>query len=91
MSRLPIAISNIAFARTYTLQFLSDLPDADWFRMPLGGVTHIAWQVGHYITGEAQFLKYVPGAPPAESILPLQLFRSRIFSVANSVSGSLIA
>lgn len=47
MSRLDAALSNIAFARTYTLRFLDGLPEADWFRQAPGGVTHIGWQVGH--------------------------------------------
>ncbi|HET6575044.1 MAG TPA: DinB family protein [Fimbriiglobus sp.] len=46
MSRVTTALTNIVFARRYTLRFLDALPAADWFRMP-GGVTHIGWQVGH--------------------------------------------
>jgi hypothetical protein len=45
--RLQTALANIAFARAYTLRFLDASPSIDWFRMPPGGVTHVAWQVGH--------------------------------------------
>jgi hypothetical protein len=44
---LSLAIERIQFSRSYTKRLLEDVPDADWFRMPAEGVTHIAWQVGH--------------------------------------------
>jgi len=47
MSRLQSALDRIAFARSYTLRFLNDIPPGDWFKMPSEGVTHVAWQVGH--------------------------------------------
>jgi hypothetical protein len=47
MSRLQHAIDAIIFARTYTRGLLDTIDPADWFRMPAGGVTHVAWQVGH--------------------------------------------
>jgi len=34
-------------ARDYTNLLLAGTPTADWFRMPPGSVSHIAWQVGH--------------------------------------------
>ena len=45
--RLEIAIANIEFARGYTKTLLTDLTDADWFQIPSGCVSNIAWQVGH--------------------------------------------
>jgi hypothetical protein len=47
MSPLALALEQIRFARTYTLQRLADVDEADWFRPAPGGVTHVAWQVGH--------------------------------------------
>ncbi len=44
---LDIARKQIEFAREYTLSLIGDIDDADWFRMPSDGVTHLAWQVGH--------------------------------------------
>jgi hypothetical protein len=47
MSRIQTAITNIVFARNYTRWLLDSVPAADWFRMPDGCPSHIAWQVGH--------------------------------------------
>lgn len=47
MTRLQIALAQIQFAREYTLSLLSDIDEADWFQMPAGIGTHLAWQVGH--------------------------------------------
>ena|SRR5437660_9594726 len=52
MSRLQLAIEQIVFARNYTLRLLDKTEAADWFRQPPGGVTHIAWQVGHLAMAE---------------------------------------
>jgi uncharacterized damage-inducible protein DinB len=52
MSRLKIAIDQIAFARKYTLEILDQTPFEDWFRKPAGGISHIAWQVGHLAIAE---------------------------------------
>lgn len=46
-SRLELAIGQIRFARDYTLSLITDVAHDDWFRQPAGGVSHIAWQVGH--------------------------------------------
>ena len=37
----------IDFARNYTLTLLKDVHERDWFCMPAGVATHLAWQVGH--------------------------------------------
>jgi len=52
MSRLEMVRGMIRFARDYTRRFLDNLPPEDWFRQPPGGVTHIAWQVGHLAFAE---------------------------------------
>lgn len=44
---LNLALQQIQFARTYTLSLLGDIEDADWFAMPAGAPSHLAWQVGH--------------------------------------------
>ena len=51
-SRLELAINAIERSRRYTLQLLEDVDDADWFRQPSEGVTHVAWQVGHLAMAE---------------------------------------
>ena len=47
IDRLSLVISQIRFAREYTLSLLNDLSPEDWFRQPAGGVSHLAWQIGH--------------------------------------------
>lgn len=44
---LELAISQIRFAREYTLSLLDGIEATDWFRQPAEGVSHLAWQVGH--------------------------------------------
>ncbi|MBI3410779.1 MAG: DinB family protein [Planctomycetes bacterium] len=52
MTRLELAIEQLQFARAYTLHLLEHTKDADWLQQPPGGVTHIAWQVGHLAIAE---------------------------------------
>lgn len=47
ISRFDLARQQIEFARRYTLTLLEGLTDDDWFHVPAGAPTHIAWQVGH--------------------------------------------
>ncbi len=44
---LELAMSQIRFAREYTLTLLDGIESADWFRQPAEAVSHLAWQVGH--------------------------------------------
>ena len=52
MSRLQHAIEHIVFARNYTSRLLDQTPTGEWYRLPAGGVSHIAWQVGHIAFSE---------------------------------------
>jgi hypothetical protein len=52
MSRLQLALEQIIFAREYTIRLLDQVPATDWFRQPPGGVSRIAWQVGHLAFAE---------------------------------------
>jgi hypothetical protein len=52
MTRLDLLLDQIRLARRYTEQLLAESPGSDWFRMPQGEVTHIAWQVGHLAIAE---------------------------------------
>lgn len=47
-----LAVKQIEFARQYTQSLLAEVEDADWFRVPPGATTHIAWQVGHLAMAE---------------------------------------
>lgn len=52
MSRLREALDQIDFARKYTLTRIETVPLSEWFIIPPGGVSHIAWQVGHIAMAE---------------------------------------
>src|SRR2546421_7074316 len=47
-----LAIRQIEFARSYTLSLLAEIADDEWFTMPAGCQTHVAWQVGHIAMAE---------------------------------------
>ncbi|MBM82113.1 MAG: hypothetical protein CMJ78_16210 [Planctomycetaceae bacterium] len=49
---LEIARKQIEFARDYTLTLLDGIDESDWFRMPEGSPTHLAWEVGHLAMAE---------------------------------------
>ncbi|HAN99589.1 MAG TPA: DinB family protein [Planctomycetaceae bacterium] len=44
---LDLVRRQIEAARAYTLTLLDGLEPEDWFRIPPGCVSHVAWQVGH--------------------------------------------
>jgi DinB superfamily len=49
---LELAIKQIEFARGYTLSILVEIDERDWFVLPAGCPTHVAWQVGHLAMAE---------------------------------------
>lgn len=52
LTMLEIARRQIEFARDYTLSLLADIQDDEWFAMPAGAPTHLAWQIGHLAMAE---------------------------------------
>jgi hypothetical protein len=67
---LELAIEQIVFARNYTIGLLDETPAAEWFRQPPGGVSHIAWQVGHLAFAEYRLALWrIRGARPQDSEL----------------------
>ena len=52
MSRMSEALHQLDFARKYTLSRVETVPLAEWFIIPVGGVSHLAWQVGHIAFAE---------------------------------------
>lgn len=65
MSGLSAAIDQISQARRYTQDLLRNIPDEHWFTAPPGGVTHVAWQVGHLAVCEyALAMKRIRGVRP---------------------------
>src|SRR5271168_1717724 len=70
MSRLQLAIQQIVFARNYTIGLLDATPAAEWFRQPPGGVSHIAWQVGHLAMADYRLaLERIRGVRPQDADL----------------------
>jgi hypothetical protein len=77
MSAPQAPLSEIVFARGYTLRLLDAVSPDDWFKMSHEGVTHIAWQVGHLAFAEYRLaLLRVRGARPEDSaLLPTEFLR----------------
>lgn len=55
---LQSAIGQIQFARAYTLELLEATPKEQWFEMPGGLPTHIAWQIGHLAVSQYGLLMF---------------------------------
>lgn len=84
MGRLRLAIDQIEFARRYTLDLLEQTPVADWPRLAPGGVSSIAWQVGHLAYAEYRLALFrIRGSRPEDDGLFSPEF-VRLFG-ANSV------
>lgn len=49
---LPLVLAQMRFTREYMSAMLQDIADDEWFRMPSGLPTHLAWQVGHLAMAE---------------------------------------
>ena len=73
-SRITHFIDALVFARGYTIELLDKIPKTDWFRMPPGCPTHIAWQVGHLAMAEARLIVERVGGRKVveEGILPAE-------------------
>jgi hypothetical protein len=70
MTRLELAVEQIVFARNYTVRLLDQTPAVEWFRQPPGGVTHVAWQVGHLAFAEYRMaLERIRGRRPEDTDL----------------------
>jgi hypothetical protein len=77
MSRLQLAIEQIVFARNYTIWLLDQTPATEWFRQPPGGVSHVAWQVGHLAFAEYRLALWrIRGQQPQDADLLSEKHRS---------------
>ncbi|MCA9092956.1 MAG: DinB family protein [Planctomycetaceae bacterium] len=55
----------IDMGKKVTDAYLADLTDADLLKRPCPGINHIAWQIGHLISGEHAMVSAVaPGSMP---------------------------
>jgi hypothetical protein len=70
MSRIDPLVDQIRSARKYTTGLIDTIDEADWFRRPAEGVTHVAWQVGHLAFAEYKLLlERFRGARPDDARL----------------------
>ena len=70
MSRLQFAMDQIVFARNYTIGLIDQTPSDQWLRVPPGGVSHVAWQVGHIAFSEYRLALWrIRGERPGDSAL----------------------
>jgi hypothetical protein len=83
MSRLQFAIEQIVFARNYTIGLLDQTHAEEWFRLPPGGVSHVAWQVGHIAFSEYRLALWrIRGERPDDGALFSSDFK-RLFGAAS--------
>jgi hypothetical protein len=79
------ALKQIEFARDYVSSLLADVPDEEWFRMPAGSPTHLAWQVGHLAMAEYGLALFRQrGRQPEDLELMSSSFR-KLFSRGSTV------
>ncbi len=83
--RLDQALEQLRFSRSFTLPFLEDLTDDQWYWRPPGFDTHVAWQVGHIAYAEYSLcLKRVRGRRDEdESFAPsefMEMFKIRSYA-----------
>lgn len=66
------AIGQIEFARRYSLELLDATPKEQWFEIPAGLPTNIAWQVGHITVSQYGLLLFrIRGRLPEDlSLIP---------------------
>jgi hypothetical protein len=71
-ARLAEALEQIDFARRYNLERIDTVPPAQWFTIPPGGVSHVAWQVGHLARSEYRLCleRLRPRTVADESLIP---------------------
>ncbi len=69
-----MAWNEIQQARQYSKKLIADVAPSDWFWMPAGGVTHLAWQVGHLAIAQYRLtmMRLRGERPEDESIIAAQ-------------------
>jgi hypothetical protein len=78
--QLEVARKQIEFARGYTRSLIEDVDDALWFTIPAGGVTHVAWQVGHLAMAQYGLCLFrVRGRRSEDAELMSSAFRKKYF------------
>ena len=75
--RLEIALQQIETARKYAIPLIDSVPQTDWFRLSAGGVTHVAWQVGHIAMAQFRLAidRIRPPQPGDDDLIPPVYFQ----------------
>jgi hypothetical protein len=77
-TKLELARKQIEFARAYTKTLITDLEPEDWFKMPEGCVSHLAWQIGHLAMAQYGLCLFrVRGRQPIDTELMTSAFRKK--------------
>jgi len=77
-TKLELARKQIEFARSYTKTLLADIEPLDWFKIPAGCVSHLAWQVGHLAMAQYGLCLFrVRGRQPIDTQLMSSAFRKK--------------
>lgn len=71
MTDLERGVEQIQFARRYTLRLVDSIPHEQWFVFPPGGVSNVAWEVGHIAMAEYRLLldRFRGPRPEDEAVL----------------------
>lgn len=89
MSRMSEALDQLEFARRYTRTRIETVSPVEWFTIPVGGVSHLAWQVGHIAMAEYRLCleRLRPRSKADESLIPddfLKAFSRETIPIADS-------
>ncbi len=77
-TKLELARKQIEFARAYTRTLLEDVEASEWFTIPVGCATHIAWQVGHLAMAQYGLCLFrIRGRQPIDTELMSSSFRKK--------------
>ncbi|MEX0820459.1 MAG: DinB family protein [Pirellulaceae bacterium] len=77
-TQLELARKQIEFARSYTKTLLAEIELDEWFAIPDGCVSHIAWQVGHLAMAQYGLCLFrIRGRQPIDTELMSGAFRKK--------------
>jgi hypothetical protein len=78
MTEIELITTQIRSVRRYTEGLLETIEESDWFWMPAGQITHVAWQVGHLAYAEYRLtLERIRGEMNEDAELIPEAFRRR--------------
>jgi hypothetical protein len=78
MSRIREALDQIALTRRYNLERIDAVPPGQWFTVPQGGVSNVAWQVGHLAFAQYRLCleRLRPRTPADEVLIPAEFLKA---------------